>query len=1083
METKTLPSPRPSKARGGRKAAVVPSAAVTETEATEVFDGGVISPQARSAEGDDSGMARLFVGDLVTLHLNAVGLVVGDMQLNRLGAEVEETERRGSSSGTFAPADYAFRICPKLTYRAKDEDLATRKRRPRAPSVFSRSVDDGSDSGDEADDDEVAAQRGRVKREREQNAKVLSDLVDPARSSHAALLFGDIIQLQHLRSDRFVGMRKSAAPRRASNKCVALMDDREAGTSCYFRILPRYKARAKGSAVYSLDEVIFESCDYAEYLLSGTPTFDYTRAVDKPDCHLKRSLQGPETLEINGFLRRSESGSDTSPNKPVFSFQVKLFSRGIDERMLSTLNIFRFFHPEYNGFLMASSDRDKGEILDVAAGDRKTLRERRRVGGVPGHIPFLKKIGVAGDPGNSANLSAKAVWRFEPLDENSVTEVQFCSPLHICHVPTNKYLSVLMTKPGALTPEAGSVDVSDEFYDCALVDAHAAPPSSMLFTILPTTETGSTLANTNTNVRIEHRSSDGRRLYMTDIDDVKPPFIGKQTATEETNKPKSRIGFTTRATGLEVLTIMPIGEGESKLLDRLLGCVPIVELYTHRYKTAQNDSELPVDMCESMVRLLLELIDDLVKGKIRVLRDTRKSTSEFIDDINAASSSNLAELFGGEPSVTNQMCCYESKLLDALFECTLAPYNRVFWRIDSGKGPFTSKAAKRGPAAIQKLLFVCLERIIADNQTIIGYFSQRSTRVWKGPTERTSDLWRNLTVEQSDDESGAAVLLSLLFSTSAEVLGRLVDDDLLERFKVLIKTCGPHRRLINLFASVCFVESAPVRAVQEACIRKLWLSETDRYDVMATFHELPDATVVSKALKGAGFGYPFAQLTQPNNTPCPQHCRVVDPAASPAAFLGQTSDNLYAPVGLVWRSSLTVIWGNAEGLSDRGGLYWSPKDMNIPTVGPFTATNGAPIGDIVPVEHLFWVLEPKRLSRAVVGKSFKPFTDFRTSVEPSSDDGEEPTMLSKRRLSRKSFEEADRSLENEWFSRKVWPFRFPSHIALSCAVKCPNSACKIGRSCSLSTSLTRSCCSRPCAVDGATTRSIGSRGRLPTASS
>lgn len=58
------------------------------------------------------------------------------------------------------------------------------------------------------------------------------------------------------------------------------------------------------------------------------------------------------------------------------------------------------------------------------------------------------------------------------------------------------------------------------------------------------------------------------------------------------------------------------------------------------------------------------------------------------------------------------------------------------------------------------------------------------------------------------------MLLSRLFRSSLTILKRLVNDQMLDAFKLLIKRCGPESRLINLFTSICFVEGRPVRAFQ-----------------------------------------------------------------------------------------------------------------------------------------------------------------------------------------------------------------------------------------------------------------------------
>jgi hypothetical protein len=80
----------------------------------------------------------------------------------------------------------------------------------------------------------------------------------------------------------------------------------------------------------------------------------------------------------------------------------------------------------------------------------------------------------------------------------------------------------------------------------------------------------------------------------------------------------------------------------------------------------------------------------------------------------------------------------------------------------------------------------------------------------------------------------------------------------------------------------------------------------------------------------------------------------------------------YLPVAVVWRQG-KEDWGSTEGRKD--GLYWAPRHLGLPSVAPFhSPESGTYVGEMVPVEHLFWVIEPKRLSMPVRGKPFEPFT-------------------------------------------------------------------------------------------------------------
>jgi hypothetical protein len=56
------------------------------------------------------------------------------------------------------------------------------------------------------------------------------------KAGGAALLYGDVIQLQHLDSGRFIGMQKAHAVVNHNNKSVILLEEEQEGDSCFFKV-------------------------------------------------------------------------------------------------------------------------------------------------------------------------------------------------------------------------------------------------------------------------------------------------------------------------------------------------------------------------------------------------------------------------------------------------------------------------------------------------------------------------------------------------------------------------------------------------------------------------------------------------------------------------------------------------------------------------------------------------------------------------------------------------------------------------------------------------------------------------------
>ncbi len=145
-------------------------------------------------------------------------------------------------------------------------------------------------------------------------------------------------------------------------------------------------------------------------------------------------------------------------------------------------------------YVQASSDPDKGEVLDATGDEDDPLRLSRR-GGVPAHVPYLKAIVYTADSNNAKNHSAKGVWCFEALDRTTCSDVRWRTmPLRIRHVPSGKYLSVDSLRPARNLVK----ETAGTLYDAALVwdtdplveDGAFASASSMIFYLSPTDVSG-----------------------------------------------------------------------------------------------------------------------------------------------------------------------------------------------------------------------------------------------------------------------------------------------------------------------------------------------------------------------------------------------------------------------------------------------------------------------------------------------------------------------------------------------------------------------------------------------------------------
>jgi len=290
--------------------------------------------------------------------------------------------------------DCVFRICSRLNYRAHTELNKINK-------AMKNSTDPDETKNESAQNEEALGKRHR--------------------GLGLPIKYGDVVQLEHRKSRLFLGMHKTPAPVNSNHRKVSL---KPGSYAAHFRILPRFKVRSMGSLVYANDEIVLQSTKFEPMVLGGSgmpndmlASPNASGAALLPAGHgvrLPASLRHGPCFEVNGAVE-------------LRSFTVKLYARFGDRDksdLVTGLHRFRLFHPEGNAFVSASSDADKGEVLDARDVSKQARtrplpqswgcrgisgeeeEEEEEVDPVPAHIPYLKT--VAGDMSNPANFSAKA---------------------------------------------------------------------------------------------------------------------------------------------------------------------------------------------------------------------------------------------------------------------------------------------------------------------------------------------------------------------------------------------------------------------------------------------------------------------------------------------------------------------------------------------------------------------------------------------------------------------------------------------------------------------------------------------------
>jgi hypothetical protein len=930
---------------------------------------------------DEKGeMISLMAGDLIWFRTDdsgCKGFVLGDDSLKTVG--VEPDDQIGSISPRFFEG--VFRICTGLNYRSKTE-VGKMNKAIRQAEIKSEAIK------------EFNPDLAR-KREALEAAQNLEQLEKLSRGEGSELIkYGDIISLQHVRSGLFMATHKTPAPLNPNCRKVSL---KKGSLASHFRILPRFKVRSKGSVVYADDQIQLQSVKF-EYLKLGASanthqsdsssngigggfsgelpsSGSFEASSFSPTADLGRFLGSVSHLRKPTAIRREASCEVNGSMDPFRCFSVKLFYRMKRRGILLSGHYFRMFHPEANAYVQASSDPDKGEVLD-ATGDLGDPLSRDRLKGLPAHIPYLKQFVSSADASNPIHLSAKAVWCFEGLDRTRCTEVKWESPLRIRHVPTGKFLSVISNSPAILSEPTEGV-----YYDSALVfdvdldaeEGELGSASSMVFNLVATDVTSDTLKTVVSTVRLEHRTHTGRVLHFVAAKEAKPEINYEfrrrslsPTSHHHTAEAGLRICFSTEPSALDVLKIQPLSSHDTAQLTSILSRIRLFKKYAYLWHAVGLGEPAPSSIAEVVAGQCLDVIDDIGKGSPPPRRHGG-SVSEAMKEALATSPYTFAALYGGDADTRLQKVAFEVKLFDAVFEAALAPYNHA--ALMGKSSPFDSSDNNEAIMAVQKFLYVTIQRIVRSNLLGQDYFARRTSRVWRHITptigadgiseeeedleeiSRHSELWRNIIIDQGEDSLGATVTLGQLLRSSESIVNKLVNNELMDRFKNLVAKCGPELKFINLFTSICYVEGKPSRANQEMCVRKLWMNIPDRYAFGVTFHEnIVPETKLNYDKR------PIITFAERNRAP----------AKAPAAFLGKTKENIYKPIHVAWS-------GHFKWTPNCGALWWNATALKLPVSGERKEEGVKAVIQYVPIEHMMWVLDPNKLCKAVTGVHWKPF--------------------------------------------------------------------------------------------------------------
>ena len=745
-----------------------------------------IAPQKKLSSDGSLSQHKLFVGDLLFLAVvegGNVGMLHGHTCLHRCGLQ-----RQGPDHEPLNAKACIFRLVPELQYKAAEELLAMKGGRHRRGSLRSQRSQltrqrsgSISSNGDYAKQIEILERRNA--QERAHNEVVLQQTVQGDKS-HAAALYGRSFQLQHVQSGLFVCANQAAAAVDAAHRKVCLA---AGGVGCHWRIKPRFLIRTEGSPIYSGDDWVIESVALRGHFLAASHLPYATLQPKSKKAAIEAGLGDTvryDMLEINCC---------TSPT----TFRARRFAHvhRKDERALFTNEIFQIYHPQGVAFVRASCD------------PRKELQKAT-------HAPYLKPTKEESASGPGLAGSGKNAWSIELESRMSGGSISYNRPVRIRHILSGKYLSVdLASVPSPRNEQWFQVQLVD-----ASDDSHETSSHMRFFLHSTEATAGADLPKPSTfagvAIRIEHRLQPGSSLWLHDTGRLKE---------KEPNIELSRtLVFSTMRHTTDVFTLTPLDPSVRGNLDRVASSVAVAKLYTILLSNPEEKlPPSPQDVYDELA-MLQETINlcaardhpfDSESKDVWYKRALKSLPAEFAQ----------LPAFNGDRDEVGQTLCREAKLMDAVWSMTMAPYHR-----GEGANPFSSDVKGRKEMqpirAISKFAYVSLQRMFATNHDAQLRFAQKMTlKPGGGPNERLS--WITALIERIEQPLGAAVTLSELLSTNELLLRRFVNDALLNDFARQITSVGPQPRLIQFFAKVCSVHGRAIKANQERCLRKAWLSD------------------------------------------------------------------------------------------------------------------------------------------------------------------------------------------------------------------------------------------------------------------
>ncbi|CAL1526674.1 unnamed protein product [Lymnaea stagnalis] len=240
-------------------------------------------------------------------------------------------------------------------------------------------------------------------------AEKKDNLAEQTRQHGKRVRYGEIVQLKHLFTGKFVHMSTTHTSKKDKNNMKVSLIEFNA-KNAQFRILPRYKVKSEGEVVQLYDQICFES-------------------IKSPGHYFHAS----EHYQIDHFISGSEL--NLGVEKSSFTLIGSYRDRPEESRFVRVRCVVRLFHKELEAYVVAEGLFDEAVIEDV----------HFRIRAIDQHRP--KSL--------SPSTSGITYWQIEA--EHSILDgdvLRWEQQIRLRHMLTRQYLSIDLNGDIILTPES-----------------------------------------------------------------------------------------------------------------------------------------------------------------------------------------------------------------------------------------------------------------------------------------------------------------------------------------------------------------------------------------------------------------------------------------------------------------------------------------------------------------------------------------------------------------------------------------------------------------------------------------------------